>query len=84
MLVTDVNLTGTAHAQFYRHMFPPCSRIKFSKTKSTTYVIFTGTTALLHVFPLQKNPANTTSAFLFQTRESILTLRDKKQGMARL
>ena len=24
------------------------------------------------------------SAFLFQTRESILTLRDKKQGMARL
>ena len=33
MLVTDVILTGTAHAQFYIHMFPPRLRNKVSENE---------------------------------------------------
>ena len=59
MLVTDVILTGTAHAQLYdTHVSAQAEKLKFLKTKSTTFVIFTEvTTALLHVFPLPKEPS---------------------------
>ena len=62
MFVIDVILTGTAHAQFYRHMFPPCSRNKVSQNEDNYYILFGVyvTTALLHVFTVQKNPVNTT------------------------
>ena len=49
-----------------------CKRVVCSQT-APTHQIFQHT--------LRKNQP---SAFLFQTRESILTLRDKKQGMVRL